>query len=99
MKGWGLGRDKVSGKAGSLGGILEDLPGMDNCFLAPTNDGVRTTLTTQRSCFVELRGRLCTKCAFRVIGFHLWVHAIAMTGEFCPKKNRGALFSSDACRR
>jgi len=51
MEGWGFGRDKVSGKAGSLGGVLEDLPGMDNCFLAPTNHDLQTTLATQRSCF------------------------------------------------
>ena len=49
MKGWGFEREEVSGKTDSLGGSLEDLSGMDNCFLAPMNDGVRTTHTTLRS--------------------------------------------------
>ena len=39
MEGWGFEREEVSGKAGILGGILEDLSGMDNRFLAPMNDG------------------------------------------------------------
>ena len=51
MEGWGFERDKISIKVGSLGGILEDLPEMDDCFLAPTNDGVRTTHTTLRFSF------------------------------------------------
>ena len=51
MERGGFEREDISGKAGSLFEILEDLPGTDNHFMAPKDDGVQRTHTTLLSCF------------------------------------------------
>ena len=82
--GQGMGEGRNSGGSDSLRRSHKHPPGLNACFLAPTEDALQLIRTRMHG--LIWRGCFCTQCAFGVVGVSLGAWA-ALTDLEHPKKD------------